>query len=67
MRYQDIPRETRRAILKSAAYKADNAQDTQKIEAEAQANGAMQRALNRGWSRKEALQCYADAYEAHAS
>lgn len=63
--YRSIPRETRRLILKSAAYKADSKIDARKIEAEAQAQGSFQRALNRGWTREEALQCFNDAYEAH--
>lgn len=63
--YRNIPRETRRAINKSAAYKNDTAIDTQKIEAEKQAQGAFQRALNRGESREEAGKCFDAAFEAH--
>jgi hypothetical protein len=37
--------------------------EAQKRIAEEQAQGAYQRALNRGWSVEEATQCWHDAFE----
>lgn len=49
--------------MNAAQLKTDNEIDARKARAEEQAQGAMQRALNRGWSQDEALRCFDEAYE----
>ncbi len=41
----------------------ENAIEARKMQAEEQANGAYQRALNRGWSKKQADKCWHEAFE----
>lgn len=49
--------------MNTAQLKADNELDARKARAEEQAQGAYQRALNRGWSQKEALRCFDECFE----
>jgi hypothetical protein len=41
----------------------ENALEAKKAQAEEQAQGAFQRALNRGWSTKKAQKCFDECFE----
>ncbi len=47
----------------NSAANTDNQIEARKMNAEEQAQGAFQRALNRGWSQEEAAKCYDEAFE----